>query len=94
MCSNAKLRIMTLKERRIMNLTNKTILITGAAGFIGSYLAKRVCAENPDAKIIGFDSINDYYDTSLKDYRLERLEQFNNFTFIKISTYNIQKNIF
>ena len=64
-------------------IDHKTILITGAAGFIGSYLAKRVCAENPDAKIIGFDSINDYYDTSLKDYRLERLEQFNNFTFIK-----------
>lgn len=64
-------------------LNTKNILITGAAGFIGSYLAKRVCAENPNAKVIGFDSINDYYDTSLKDYRLKELEQFNNFTFIK-----------
>ncbi len=62
---------------------NKTILITGAAGFIGSYLAKRVCAENPDATVIGFDSINDYYDTSLKEYRLKQLEKFKNFTFIK-----------
>ncbi|MBR3319639.1 GDP-mannose 4,6-dehydratase [Candidatus Saccharibacteria bacterium] len=62
---------------------NKTILITGAAGFIGSYLAKRVCAENPEAKIIGFDSVNDYYDVKLKDYRLRELEKFDNFTFIK-----------
>lgn len=61
----------------------KTIFITGAAGFIGGYLAKRVCSENPDAKVIGFDSINDYYDTSLKDYRLKKLEQFSNFAFIK-----------
>ena len=66
-----------------INFNNKTILITGAAGFIGSYLSKRVCAENPDAKVIGYDSINDYYDTSLKDYRLKKLEQFSNFTFIK-----------
>ena len=64
-------------------LNTKNILITGAAGFIGSYLAKRVCAENPNAKVIGFDSVNDYYDTSLKDYRLKELEQFSNFTFIK-----------
>ena len=61
----------------------KSILITGAAGFIGSYLAKRICSENPDAKVIGFDSINNYYDTSLKKYRLKQLEQFRNFTFIK-----------
>ena len=46
------------------NFNHKSILITGAAGFIGSCLAKRVCAENPDAKVIGFDNINDYYDTS------------------------------
>ena len=62
---------------------SKTILITGAAGFIGSYLAKRICSENPEAKVIGFDSVNDYYDTSLKDYRLRQLEEFNNFAFIK-----------
>ncbi|MDO4526636.1 MAG: NAD-dependent epimerase/dehydratase family protein [Candidatus Saccharibacteria bacterium] len=61
----------------------KTILITGAAGFIGSNLAKRVCAENPSAKVIGFDSVNDYYDVSLKEYRLKQLEEFDNFEFIK-----------
>ena len=62
---------------------NKTILITGAAGFIGSFLAKRVCEENPEAKVIGFDSVNDYYDVRLKDYRLKQLEKLKNFTFIK-----------
>lgn len=61
----------------------KTILITGVAGFIGSYLAKRVCVENPSAKVIGFDSVNDYYDVSLKEYRLKQLEEFDNFEFIK-----------
>lgn len=61
----------------------KTILITGAAGFIGWYLAKRVCEENPSARVIGFDSVNDYYDVRLKEYRLKDLEQYKNFTFIK-----------
>ena len=62
---------------------NKTILITGAAGFIGAYLARRVCEENPQAKVIGFDSVNDYYDVKLKEYRLSWLEGFSNFTFKK-----------
>lgn len=62
---------------------NKTILITGVAGFIGAYLAKRVCAENPGAKVIGFDSINDYYDIKLKEHRLSWLDGFRNFEFIK-----------
>lgn len=62
---------------------NKTILITGAAGFIGAYLAKRVCEENPGAKVIGFDSVNDYYDVNLKEHRLSWLEGFSNFGFVK-----------
>ena len=65
------------------NFNNKTILITGAAGFIGSYLAKRVCEENPNAKVIGYDSVNDYYDPSLKQYRLEQLTKYDNFKFMK-----------
>ena len=66
-----------------INFNNKTILITGAAGFIGYYLANRVCAENPNAKVIGYDSVNDYYDPSLKQYRLEQLRKYENFTFTK-----------
>lgn len=62
---------------------DKTILITGAAGFIGFYLAKRVCEENPSAKVVGFDSVNDYYDVRLKEYRLEQLKKCPNFEFIK-----------
>ena len=57
----------------------KTILVTGAAGFIGSYLSDRLCQENPEAKIIGFDSLNDYYDPKLKQHRLENLKQHKNF---------------
>lgn len=68
---------------KTVDFDKKTILITGAAGFIGSALAKRVCAENPEAKVIGFDSVNDYYDVALKEYRLKDLGQFANFEFIK-----------
>ncbi len=68
---------------KTVDFGEKTILITGAAGFIGWYLAKRVCEENPQAKVIGFDSVNDYYDVTLKEYRLKDLEQFANFEFIK-----------
>ncbi|MBQ3348711.1 NAD-dependent epimerase/dehydratase family protein [Candidatus Saccharibacteria bacterium] len=65
------------------NFDGKTILITGVAGFIGSYLTGRVCRENPSAKVIGFDSVNDYYDVSLKEYRLKQLESLPNFEFIR-----------
>ena len=58
----------------------KTILITGAAGFIGSNLAKALVSDN---KIIGFDNVNDYYDVKLKEYRLSQLDSSPNFTFIK-----------
>ena len=64
-------------------LSNKTILITGAAGFIGSNLVKRVLVDVPSANIIGVDSVNDYYDVKLKEYRLDELRTNNCFTFIK-----------
>jgi UDP-glucuronate 4-epimerase len=58
----------------------KTILITGAAGFIGSNLAKALISDN---KIIGFDNVNNYYDVNLKEHRLSQLSSNPNFTFIK-----------
>ena len=69
--------------KNLLNLQDKSILITGAAGFIGAALAKRVCAENPSARIVGLDSVNDYYDVSIKEYRLKELAKLPNFTFIK-----------
>ncbi len=66
-----------------IDLHSKSILITGAAGFIGAALVKRVCSENPQATVIGLDSVNDFYDISLKEYRLAQLANLPNFTFIK-----------
>lgn len=61
--------------------TAKTYLITGAAGFIGCFLAKKLLAQG--CRVIGIDNINDYYDVNLKYARLELLKPFDNFTFIK-----------
>ena len=66
-----------------INLDSKTILITGAAGFIGANLAKRICEDIPKATVIGIDNMNDYYDVGLKEYRLKQLAGFKNFTFSK-----------
>lgn len=54
--------------------TNKCILITGSAGFIGANLVERLFREEPGAIIVGVDNVNDYYDVSLKQFRLRRLE--------------------
>lgn len=54
-------------------LENKMILVTGAAGFIGSNLVKRICEEVPSAKVVGIDSVNDYYDVALKEFRLNHI---------------------
>lgn len=67
---------------------NKTILITGSSGFIGSNLALRLLQENKDIKVIGIDNMNDYYDVSLKEYRLNKLLAFENFAFIKGSIFD------
>jgi UDP-glucuronate 4-epimerase len=58
------------------------ILVTGAAGFIGFHLSKRLLAEN--YHVIGVDNLNDYYDVRLKDERLKQLENHDKFTFYKV----------
>ena len=66
-----------------VNLEKKTILVTGAAGFIGANLVRRICEESPSSTVIGIDSLNDYYDVTLKEYRLKELEKDPSFVFIK-----------
>ncbi|MBA5850024.1 SDR family NAD(P)-dependent oxidoreductase [Clostridium sp. cel8] len=61
--------------------TTKIYLITGAAGFIGFYLSKKLLEEG--CRIIGIDNINNYYDVNLKYARLEKLKLFDKFIFIK-----------
>ena len=56
-----------------VTLDNKTILVTGAAGFIGSNLVKRIYQETPSATVIGIDNMNAYYDVALKEFRLNEL---------------------
>lgn len=61
----------------------KTVFITGASGFIGSNLAKRILNTEPETKVIGLDNMNDYYDVRIKEARLAELQKFENYTFIK-----------
>ena len=56
-------------------LKNKTILVTGAAGFIGSNLVLELIRTQSSCSIIGIDNVNDYYDVSIKEYRLQQIEK-------------------
>ena len=58
-----------------VELNKKTIFVTGAAGFFGSNLVKRLLSETTETRIVGIDNLNDYYDVSIKEYRLKQLEE-------------------
>ena len=64
-----------------MNLKDRTVIVTGAAGFIGSALSKRLLDEG--VKVVGIDSMNDYYDVRIKEWRLSNLERSEAFTFVR-----------
>lgn len=69
-------------EKNII-LGERTVLITGVAGFIGANLAKKLLQEFSEVKVIGIDNMNDYYDVRLKGERLKRLSSLPSFLFIK-----------
>ena len=68
-----------------VGLKGKTILVTGAAGFIGSNLVKRLFNDVEDVTVIGIDNMNDYYDVRLKEARLEELSVHPSFVLVKDS---------
>lgn len=78
-----------------IQLKNKTVFVTGTAGFIGSNLCKRLL-QDFDVKVVGIDNMNDYYDVKIKEYRLNELSQYDKFIFIKgnISDKNLLHSLF
>lgn len=66
-----------------VSLKDKTIFVTGAAGFIGSNLVKRIYQEMPFATVVGIDNMSNYYDVALKEFRLKELNKCPTFTFIR-----------
>ena len=71
-----------------VTLSGKTILVTGAAGFIGANLVMELLRSEHKVQIVGLDNLNDYYDVSLKEFRLKEIQSLHekstgSFTFIK-----------
>ena len=66
-----------------INLTGTTVLVTGAAGFIGCNLCKQLLNTVDNIKVVGLDNMNDYYDVRIKEERLASLQTYSNFTFVK-----------
>lgn len=79
-----------------VDLHNKAILVTGAAGFIGSNLVKRLYEDVKDVTVIGIDNMNDYYDVGLKESRLAELTIYPSFMFVKgsISDKELVQDVF
>ena len=57
-----------------VTLSGKTILVTGAAGFIGANLVMELLRSEHKVQIVGLDNLNDYYDVSLKEFRLKEIQ--------------------
>ena len=78
-----------------ISLNGKTIFVTGAAGFIGANVCRRLLQES-DATVVGIDNLNDYYDVSLKEYRLNKLFPYSSFVFVKgdIADKNLLHSLF
>lgn len=73
-----------------IDLNGKTVLVTGAAGFIGSNLVVRLLKDVGNIRVVGIDNMNDYYDVSIKEYRLKQIEELEKlvpgtFQFVKAS---------
>lgn len=85
-------------RRKNVDLNGKWILVTGAAGFIGSNLVARLLKDFPNVQIVGIDNMNDYYDVSLKEYRLEQIRALDGgrFQFVKgsIADASLLKELF
>ena len=75
----------------IENFHNKTVLVTGAAGFNGANLVRRLYEAAEGITVVGLDNMNDYYDVLLKEERLRQLEQYPNFTFVQGKLQDIPK---
>lgn len=61
--------------KQVITLTNKTILVTGSSGFIGANLVLELLETQPSVNIVGIDNMNDYYDVSIKEWRLSQIEK-------------------
>ena len=68
-----------------VSLEHKTVFVTGAAGFIGFFLSRRLLEKVEGVTVVGIDNMNDYYEVSLKEYRLEKLRQYPNFVFLQMN---------
>ena len=66
-----------------IKLEGKTVLVTGAAGFIGCNLSLKLLKEVKDITVVGIDNMNDYYDVRIKEERLGLLQAYPNFVFVK-----------